>query len=71
MSLDGCLGSSLRQRASAVAAVVVAEERKGKGPEGYTRSHCQVPWEGEEVGLQKEGGQEQFHPPSPVSPLAP
>lgn len=34
--------------------MVAAEERKGEGPEGYTRSHFQVPLEGEEVGLQKE-----------------
>lgn len=54
--------------AAAAAAVVVAEERKGEGPEGYTRSHFQVPPEGEEVGLQKRGGQEQFHPSRPVSP---
>lgn len=33
---------------------MVAEERKGEGPEGYTRSHFQVPLEGKEVGLQKE-----------------
>lgn len=33
--------------------MVAGAERKGEGPEGYTRSHFQVPLEGEEVGLQK------------------
>lgn len=58
---------------AAAAALVVAGEGKGEGPEGYTRSHFQVPLEGEEVGLQKEEARSSsIRPvPSPPFPLAP
>lgn len=51
---------------------MVAEERKGEGPEGYIRSHFQVPLEGEEVGLQKEEARRSsIRPvPSPSLPFA-
>jgi hypothetical protein len=55
---------------------VVAEEGKGEGPEGCTRSHFQVPLEGEELGLQKEKARSGpicpvLSPPLPLCPLAP
>lgn len=43
---------------------MVAGEGKGEGPEGYTRSHFQVPLEGEEVGLQKEEARSSSSVPS-------
>lgn len=46
---------------------MVPEERKGEGPEGYTRSHFQVPLEGEEVGLQKEEARSSSICPVPSS----
>ena len=46
---------------------MVPEERKGEGPEGYTRSHFQVPLEGEEVGLQKEEARSSSIRPVPSS----
>lgn len=48
---------------------MVAGEGKGEGPEGYTRSHFQVPLEGEEVGLQKEEARSSSIRPVPSAPF--
>lgn len=65
-SVDGCLGSSFCGRGGGSSG---GRREEGGGPKGYTRSHFQVPLEGQEVGLQRGETRSSSIRPVPPSPL--
>lgn len=70
VSVDRCLGSSFCGRGGGRGGGSSGGRREeGGGPKGYTRSHFQVPLEGQEVGLQKGETRSSSIRPVPSSPL--